>query len=134
MSIPNEEIQAKKFVWAYMLQVGRITNGNWSYYGAGWDYGEKTDPPMEALRKKAKTSAIDWDKTKFPKAEEQSSFQGTFAEASRVETLLGTIYFKDGSGYRVGVGKAESRFKDYMESLRSILDDKKRITLMFGEE
>lgn len=128
-----------KFTWAYMIEKGRITNGNWSYYGSSFETtGRRHDyitaeKDMEKLRKDVKDIGIDWAKTSVPESSQESGFEGTFADSSSVETLLGTLVLKDGSEYLIGVAHAETRFSEYVAILRTLMEDKQRVKDVLGE-
>lgn len=127
-----------KFVWAYMLEQGRITDGNWNYYGSsfstppqmGW---REIESAMIEVREKVKTIGIDWKMTVSPESGEESGFNDTYSPSSRVPTLLGVLYLKDGSGYTIGVADPEERFQNYVEALRNLMEDKQRVKDILGE-
>lgn len=131
-----------KFVWAYMLEVGERTNGTWSYYGSRFEgikndglfYNyEKAIKEMDTIKNKVKEIGIDWDKTLPPKSNMESSFEGTFADSSEVETLLGELVLKNGSRYTIGVSNADKRFSGYLTSLSHFMEDQQRVKDILGE-
>lgn len=129
--------ESVKFVWAYMIEQGVITDGEWEYYGGnfrssvpGWTAA------MEAtaeFRDKVKKYGVDWSKTSNPVSSMESSFTDTFHEADRVETLLGTVVLNNGEEYMIGVGNAERRFGDYIRFLSELSKDKARVKAILGE-
>lgn len=128
-----------KFVWAYMIEEGRITNGEWNYYAGKFEILHKNydymaaSKDMEVFRAKVKAVGVDWDKTKAPKSSQESSFEGTFNPSSDAETLLGTVVLKDGSETMIGVGNVEQRFSGYVEILRNLMEDTQRVKDILGE-
>lgn len=129
---------ALKFVWAYVLENGTITNGSWNYYGSGWENPPKLgwreiQAEMENLRAKVKKVGIDWGQTIFPDSGIESGFNDTYSPSSRVPTLLGVLYLNDGSVYTLGVSNAEQRFQGYVEVLRNLAEDKERVKNILGE-
>ena len=130
--------ESLKFVWAYMLQEGVITNGQWNYYSSnfetihGYDY-RKRIIDMDSLRARVRKVGIDWEKTKSPESSTELGFEGTDSPSSRCETLLGTLYLKDGSEYMIGVGNAELRFSSYISVLKNLMDDRQRVKDLLGE-
>ena len=129
-----------KFVWAHMIERGKITNGVWSYYGGDWESPqpskwdwEKMDADNKALREKVKTVGVDWDKTKEPESSMESAFTDTFHDSDSVETLLGTIVLKDGTEYMVGVGNSDVRFGEYVKLIKRQLEDQQRMKDIFGD-
>lgn len=146
---------ALKFVWAYMLEQGRETTGEWNYYGGRWDYGaakvqpawiakqypgkfvekewREADESHKELLELIKQVGIDWDKTQPPESSQQSEFNGTFNESSHIEALLGKLVLKDGSETLIGVKNAEVRFKGYLEFLTNLMEDEERVKRILGE-
>lgn len=126
-----------KFVWAYMLENGVITDGNWSYYGGHYEYlhndWRKADQAKKALLENVKKIGIDWDKTKEPQSFGERAFTDTFHDSDDVETLLGTVYLKDGSSYLIGCNDAELRFSNYVKMLAELAEDKQRVRDILGE-
>lgn len=135
----NNELEITKTIWAYMVQNGQETNGEWSYYGSDWeaknprDSYEKIQKDHKKLLEKVKTVGVDWGKTKNPESNTKSGFAGTFCDADRVETLLGTLVLNDGSEYMIGVSNAATRFGDYCRAIAQIAHDNKRRNEIFGE-
>lgn len=131
-----------KFVWAYMIEKGHVTNGEWSYYGSGWEYPEpvakmtwtRQSKYTEDLRSKIREVGIDWEKTSIPIAEQQSCFNGTFAESDEVEALIGDLVLKNGERYKIGTNSSESRFSSYLQNLQHLFNDTERVKRILGEE
>jgi len=127
-----------KFLWAYMLEEGNITDGNWNYYGSSF-----SSPPnmnwrslqtaMAEIRDKVKNIGINWGLTKSPESGEEFGFNDTYSPSSRVPTLLGILHLNDGSEYTIGVDNPEQRFQNYVESLRNLMEDKQRVKDILGE-
>jgi hypothetical protein len=131
-------LDSKKAVWAYMIQAGALTNGKWSYYGGNFDTGFNYDwREMESaankFREKVKTIGVDWDKTDMPESNTHSAFTDTFHDSEEVETLLGTVWLKDGSKYQIGVNHAEVRFTQYAKMVTGFMSDNQRIKDILGE-
>lgn len=127
-----------KFVWAYMIENGRITSGIWNYYGSSYDYATTLtyrthESAMNILREKVKSVGVDWEKTISPESNEEFGFTDTYHPSSVVPTLLGTVYLKNGESYTIGVANAEKRFNEYIKHLRQLLEDQKRVNDILGE-
>lgn len=126
----------KKFVWAYIVERGHLTNGEWSYYGGDWEYPNKSHDYNNdgvKLREKIKTIGVDWDSTGDPVSSIESEFTDTFHESKSVETLLGTLVLKDGSKHMIGVGNANLEFSGYARLIKKQSEDTNRISRIFGE-
>lgn len=131
--------ESLKIVWAYMLENGKLTTGQWSYYGgdwegisSNWDWCKDEEANKKFLAK-VKTVGVDWDRTKHPDSEMNSAFTDTFHDSDDVETLLGTMFLKDGSEYIVGVKNTDIRMGDYIKMVKQMIEDKKRVSDIFGE-
>jgi hypothetical protein len=129
--------ESLKFVWAYVIENGKLTNGKWNYYGSDFedvfnDY-RKTEKATEEFRKKVREIGIDWNKTASPVSDMESCFDGTDHDSSRVETLLGVVILRDGSEYTIGVGNADHRFGTYITFLKNLAEDKQRVKDILGE-
>jgi len=128
-----------KFVWAHMIERGKLTTGEWSYYGGDWESSpstwkwEEVDAANKAFKEKVKSVGVDWDKTKEPESSMESAFTDTFHDSDTVETLLGTIVLKDGSEYLVGVGNSDINFGEYIKLIRRQLEDQQRMKDIFGD-
>jgi hypothetical protein len=121
-----------------MIQEGKLTNGKWSYYGGSWDDGfnydwRKAEAAAKKFRDKVKEVGVDWDKTDMPESDTNSAFTDTFHDSEKVETLLGTVWLKDGSKYMVGVKHAEMRFIQYARMVAEFVSDQERIRDILGE-
>lgn len=137
------KIDMMKFVWAYMLEQGYETTGEWSYYGGRWEYPEYKGGFMiqyetvakrkQELLDKVKTIGVDWEKTEEPKSSIESAFNDSFHDASRVEVLLGTIYLNDGTSYLIGAGETDSTISEYVALLQTYMDNSERVNRIFGE-
>lgn len=131
---------AIKFVWAYMIERGRVTTGKWNYYAGDFDDAYQNNHDfiararvMDDVRKKVKEIGIDWKKTQTPESSMESSFDGTDHDSDHVETLLGDLVLKDGSKYLIGMGNSELRFSSYIETLKTLMQDKQRVKDILGE-
>jgi hypothetical protein len=130
--------EALKLVWAYIIENGVVTSGKWEYYAGGfeceyiYDY-TKRENNRKALIEKVRQVGVDWTKTKSPESSMESCFEGTFSDSSDVETLLGTLYLKDGSEYLLGVANVEKRFSAYVETIAELMADKERVKNILGE-
>lgn len=98
-----------KFAWAYLLTYGKITSGEWSFFGSGWEsisnkYGswEREKEQMRELQFDAPTIGIDWSKTTVPEVREESGFNGTDSDSERCLATIGILYLKDGRKFLVG--------------------------------
>lgn len=127
-----------KFVWAYMIEYGRITTGKWSYYGGDWDSPSglgwtEAEKRYKTFRDKIQRVGVDWNKTVAPTSSTRSAFTDTFHDAEQVETLLGSIILTDGSEYMLGVSNAEVRFSNYVKLLSDLAEDSARVKNILGE-
>lgn len=130
-----DNIDTKKFVWAYLLERGHETTGEWSYYGSGWESvpGRKWNYDYHAeLLQKVKNIGVDWKKTEEPESSLQTCFDGTFVDASECEALIGTLVLLDGSNYIVGCTD-EDNMGSYINNLMKLMRDKNRVADIFGE-
>lgn len=126
-----------KFVWAYMIENGRITTGEWSFYGGNWQSAgqewRESEKRNETFKEKVKKIGVDWGKTEAPISSAESAFTDSFHDAEQVETLIGTIVLNDGSEYLIGVSNAEHRFSNYAKLLSDLAEDKARVSNILGE-
>lgn len=137
-----QELDAKKIVWAYMLENGYETNGEWSYYGSGYEpalgYPSKYDAKAmgakkNALLEKVRTVGVDWKTTAMPEPRTQPLFNGTFNEATNAESLLGTLVLNDGTKYLIGCGDEEARMGWYVVQFAQFAADQERVRKILGE-
>ena len=98
-----------KFVWAYLLKYGRVTNGKWCFYGGNWEYLDERYPSWGEAQKQRKElldkvlkAGIDWNKTKVPEVTERSAFTDTFSDPREELATLGTLYLKNGEKLLIG--------------------------------
>lgn len=126
-----------KYTWAYLLEVGVVTTGDWNYYGGNWDKvdGEYAEPQpaMVELLKKIKSVGIDWTKTRPPRSTTERVFDGTFVDASETEALIGTLILKDGTQHMVGSKDSAPRFSDYARHLSEMMADEVRFKNLVGD-
>ena len=129
--------ESLKIVWAYMLQNGKLTDGRWSYYGGEWEGitsdWKTTQKKTKEFLEKVKNVGVDWSKTNHPESNMNSVFTDTFHDAETVETLLGTIFLKDGSEFMVGVSNRDVRFGEYIKLVKRMIEDTQRVKDIFGE-
>lgn len=127
----------KKVIWAYMIKNGHRTNGLWSYYGGDWEHElDASDYRVVAagekdMRSKIKYIGVDWTKTRDPVGSVEAEFTDTFHDSNRVQTLLGTIYLKDGTEYLVGCKDVTEDIAGYVNMYRRIEQDEKLINDVF---
>lgn len=131
-------LDSKKAVWAYIIKEGKLTNGQWSFYGGRFDDDfnydwQKAEAAAQKFRERVRDVGVDWDKTQMPDSDTHSAFTDTFHDAERIETLLGTVWLKDGSKYTVGVKHPEMRFTQYAKMVSEFVSDQQRIKDILGE-
>lgn len=136
---------ALKFVWAYVLEKGKLTSGHWGYYSGDWDdmypynlydsveEADRNKLEKEKLLNKVKTIGIDWEKSLEVVSSTKSVLEDTGGPSSTVGSLLGTLVLKDGTSYVLGVGNSEQRFDNYVKQLAELATDKERIKRILGE-
>jgi len=133
----QKEDESLKFVWAYMIENGVLTDGNWSYYGGHYEYlhndWRKSDAAMKKLREDVKKYGVDWEKTIQPQTFSERAFTDTFHDSDDVETLLGTVYLKDGSNYLIGCNDSDLKFSQYVKILAELAQDRQRVKDILGE-
>lgn len=103
------DIDLKKIVWAFMLENGELTTGDWNYY-TGYEYSDpKKQYCYSAIQEgrdnminSIKKYGVNWDKTGIPEYEEHSYFVGTFQDSEECRCFVGTLYLNDGSEYKLG--------------------------------
>lgn len=145
MADKKEVPESLKFVWAYLLEQGRPTNGNWSYYGSGWDHEMKYDynhktkkyrltEIMDEIRRRVKEFGIDWDRTQSPEVHNETLFEGTGHPSSRHEALLGRLYLlQHAESFLIGIDDTETRFSQYVQILANLAADRQRVKDILGE-
>lgn len=131
-----------------MLKEGRPCDSDkWEYYGGHYerkrqcDYDEKaTSKEGELVYKdsreligRVKKIGVNWDKTKIPKSESHTVFNGTFnSETEYKECLIGTLVLTDGQKFLVAVEGADDTFQDFAVKLQKYMDHAKVTEEMFG--
>lgn len=100
--------EATKFAWAYLITHGKLTNGNWSYYGGCWEdidggvsFEQKISTQAE-IEDGAVSVGIDWEKTGVPEVSTENVFNGTFESGGYCLGTIGTLFLKNGKSYRIG--------------------------------
>lgn len=127
-----------KFVWAYMIENGFVTVGEWDYYGGSWYAADgydwrARDANMNKLRADVKKIGIDWDKTETPQSTDEVGFTDTESPGSKAETLIGNLVLKNGKQYLIGVNDAAERFTSYVRELAELAEDRQRVKDILGE-
>lgn len=125
--LKDEEIELKKIVWAYMLENGRITSGNWNYYGGWYELPEearklswnKQDKWIEEVHEKIKSIGVDWEKTGVPEFENHSAFTDTFSDPAEKECMLGVIHLNNGERLSIGTSEIESYVSNAINALNT---------------
>lgn len=136
------KIDYLKFIWAYMIEEGRLTTGQWEYYLGNWipsdgmyfSSSAKDKVNYDSLVTDIQTIGIDWEKTKPPISSMQSAFTDSFNPSAECETLLGELYLNDGSMHKIGVNNAEKRFSEYVKALSHMMEDEARILSVLGQK
>jgi len=125
----------KKVIWAYMLEHGYETTGEWNYYRSAWESIPNRDREKDyhqELKEKVLSIGVDWEKTKLPDSSIESGFTDTYHDSSKCEALLGVLYLKDGSEYIIGSRDKEG-MGTYIEKLLSFIKSSDRVKSIFGE-
>lgn len=130
----KEVDESVKFAWAYLLTYGKLTSGEWSYYGSGWEglekykgtYGKKWEAQykeFEEVSAKAVSIGVDWDKTEIPEVGTYSGFAGTFAETQdKCLGTLGKLVLKNGEKFLIG--SSDDDAAHLVETARQLLRGK----------
>ena len=116
----TEEIEMLKVIWAFMLENGKVTNGDWSYYGDSYDGVDDwrvDEKQINKARSAVKSFGVNWEKTTIPDYECHSSFAGTDCKSDERECLLGTIVLNDESTYKIGIAEISEAAKHCRKSL-----------------
>jgi len=134
--------QSTKFVWAYMIKNGVVTDGEWNQYFGNFEPLFRTPGSLNFSQyeikqsdflNKIKTIHVDWSKTKNPVSLYGYVFEGTENEASMAETLLGTLVLLDGSEYKIGMANERTGFSDYLMSISEFASDPQIVKDILGE-
>lgn len=131
--------ESLKIVWAYMLENGKLTNGQWSFYSGDWEgistnWNWAEDKKMfKNFLAKVKAVGVDWEQTACPFFEIRSEFTDSFNEPEDKNTLLGTIHLNDGSIFTIGVGDASKHIVHYVDMMDTLDKDRQRVRDIFGE-
>ncbi len=100
-------MDAKQFAWLYLIEHGKAGCSP-SFYG-GYEFDRNVRDTYNAYDiaaydkirltylETAKRIGVNWTKTKAPKSETHSVFNGTFADAGESEYLDGMLVLNDGS-------------------------------------
>lgn len=126
----SKDIKLLKFLWPYMLDNGTPTTGKWCYYSCRYT---PTNISIDKIKNDIKNIGVDWEMTGEPESSMENCFNGTFAESSMVETLIGTIYLKNGAFYTIGVDNISHNFSSYSKSLYELATNESKIIDIFGE-
>lgn len=109
-----EDDSALKKLWAYMIDEGTETTGEWSYYGSGWEYPNRGYRvyegvfTVEEIIRKAVGESKNIN-VSIPRLYEHNSFVGTDEESEQCTCLLGSISIEDGPTFLVGVNNCSTR-------------------------
>ena len=122
----EEEIELKKIVWSFMLEHGRITEGEWSYYGGHFEYPESiNNNSWETIEKfkaevysEIREQGVDWEKTVIPDFEYKAEFVGTDDDSKWMDCLLGDLHLRNGKTYKLGTNKVSEYVSSAIESLK----------------
>ena len=126
----EEEIELKKIVWAFMLEHGCITEGEWSYYGGHFEYPKSIkNKSREAIEKfkdavyfEIREQGVDWNRTAIPDFEHHTEFVGTGNDSNWVDCLLGDLHLLNGKTYKLGTNEVS----DYVSSAIEFLKKKSK--------
>lgn len=132
----EKELELKQFVWAYMLQAGIETTGEWGIYHGQWiSVGGKTAEKTreDTLRKLKQGGGIDWEKTTMPASSRQYEFDGTESPGRYHDAVLGDLVLKNGDRLKIGVGGEELRFQNYIAQFHYLTEDRQRVIDIIGE-
>jgi hypothetical protein len=132
--------ESVKFAWAYLLMYGKLTSGEWSYYGGCWEDAETRYVPwdeqkkrMQRIQEKAVSVGIDWDKTGVPAVSEESEFMGTFASCQgECLATLGTLVLKNGETYLIA--SKDDDAAHLAETARKLLEGKSSPVTVLAEK
>jgi hypothetical protein len=123
--------ESVKFAWAYLLTYGKLTSGEWSFYGGGWEdiyrklYVESSvvQAELEQIKKKAVSVGIDWGRTDIPSVSDKYTFNGTFASHhDKCLATLGKLVLKNGEEFLIG--SADDDAAHLAETAREMLKGK----------
>lgn len=123
----EHEINELKFIWAYMITQGRLTtNGQFSYYGGGFDcplgWGE-VEKHREMIKKLVKEHGVAWEATGVPEYRVYAEFSSTDHPSNEVETLCGNLVLTNGSIFKLG---AKDVSKDVLDAVQYFGSEYKR--------
>lgn len=125
-----------KLVWGYLIHEGLYTDGEFSYFGGGFDSPHKYDPDareafLKNLLEEVKKHGVAWDASGIPEYREMSEFVGTDAPSERVDCIFGVLMLTNGQRYGLGVAKPANNILDALERLNDIgvVDNSKYINL-----
>lgn len=132
------ELQVLKVIWAYVVDEGIITNGEWSYYGGHFEAPTRykqseRDAERKAMRDAILQIGVAWDKLDVPEYQQRSEFVGTGNDSAQTDTLLGTLILNDGTTYMLGVDNCDMLYENYAETLRKVRASTALVSEIFGE-
>jgi len=140
----EEEIGLKKIVWAFMLEHGRITEGEWSYYGGHFEYPKViVNKAWKAIEKfktdiyfEIREQGVDWNKTGIPDFEHHAEFVGTDNDSNWLDCLLGDLHLLNGKTYKFGTNKVDDYVSSAIESFKNQnkMHEVNLIEKWFGQE
>lgn len=134
----QETDSALKYAWAYLLTYGKLTNGNWSYYGGTWEdipklnevgahlYVSSKDraAELEAVKELAINIGISWDESGVPEVHERSYFLHTFSlRSGECLATLGRLVLLNGQTFLLG--SSDDDAAHLAEAARSLIKKEK---------
>jgi hypothetical protein len=136
--VKNEELL--KVVYACVIKHGRLTTGDWSYYGSGWEPVTKVNIKKENIvlekeivLKRIREIGINWSRMQEPNTERRDSFNGTFAEdAAYTECSLGKVILKNGEIHYFGTMEPVP-FSSTMLEIYELVSDPEAVKKIVGE-
>lgn len=131
-------MENKKIVWAYLVEQGRLTTGEWSYYGGNWEHPDgykyrKVDAAEKNARGMIRSKGVDWSKTRMPVGAVEQAFTDSYHDSEKVETLLGTLYLLDGTEFLFGCTHVPENIGALVISERMVDENLERVKAVFGE-
>lgn len=118
--ITNKQTDQEK-IWAYMVMEGRVTTGEFSYYGGHFEGpsdfdNEERDRLRKIIIDKIGKFGVAWDATGVPIYMAHNEFVGTDHPSQQCECLLGTLVLCDGTKYTLGVKDASDEYINLVEA------------------
>lgn len=128
-----------KFAWAYLILHGKVTTGEWSYYGSSyepdgkkiWDWKE-LQAARQTLADKVASVGIDWSKTDVPAVSNHSTFNGTFNSGGTCLGTLGTLVLCNGE--TILLGSSDDDAAHLAETARAIMKGRGNAVTILAEK